>query len=144
MKILSGGETEGLLENVIHSETQTGAKGFDLTVDKIYEAENRGKLDFGGSEMEKCKIREIKPEKKKDGDKYGWWILDPGTYLMEYNEQLKRAHKALLQPHTRLTRNSASHPTKLVRELGLVPLYIEGEGLEIKENARVSRILMLK
>lgn len=144
MEILSGKETAEFLEDVIHLETQSADKGVDLTVAKIYELQCCGEIDFGGSEREDADISEIEPTLRSSEDDYGWWELKPGTYLLEYNESFKTEKESLLQPLPRLTRNSATHPTELTTKLEPVPLYVGGEGIAIKENSRVSRMMIFE
>lgn len=141
MDINPGRETVELLENLIYSDTQVSEMGVDLTVSKIYKVDDTGAIDFGGGEREDSNISEIEPEFKNPEDDYGWWELKPGTYLMEYNEKLTGEENLFLQPLERLIRNSATHPSKFVRKLELVPLHVRGDVIEIKENSRVSRIL---
>lgn len=144
MKILSGDETSKFLEDLVYLKTQSEDRGLDLTVKKIYNVENRGELDFGGSERKDCEIEEIEPELRNPDDDYGWWNLEPGSYLMEYNENLKDERWGLLQPLNRLTRNSAFHPTKFISEIKSMPLLVSGNGISIKENSRVSKILIFE
>ena len=145
MKFLSGEETADFLEDLIYLDTQVSDKGLDLTVSSIYKLTERGELDFGGGERKDGELREIEPELRDEEDDYGWWELEKGTYLMEYNESLTEdCESAYIQPLLRLTRNSAVHPSKFVEQLDLVPLTVGDEGLSIKENSRVSRIFVVK
>lgn len=143
MRILSGEETTNHLKNIIHPETQIRDSGMDLTVGKIYEVKGKGKIDFGGDEREDEEIEEIEPILRDPDDDYGWWELKPGTYLLEYNEDIDSSMLGLLQPLTRLTRNAATHPSRLVLELGLTPLHVGSNGISIKENSRISRIFFI-
>lgn len=144
MKILSGEETAKFLEGLVHLETQMADQGVDLTVSKIYELKTRGKIDFGGSERTDANIVEIEPTLQTPEDDYGWWELEPGAYLLKHNEELKDERKSFIQPLPRLTRNGAVHPVGLITKLEPVPLYIWGVGISIKENSRISRIMMFK
>lgn len=144
MDVLSGEETADFLEGIVHLDTQTADFGLDLTVSKFYKTTGRGELDFGGSERGDAEFSEIKSVLRNSDDDYGWWDLEPGSYLMEYNERLCQEKLAFLQPLPRLTRNSAVHPTTFVSELDLVPLFVSGKGISIKENSRVSRFLIFE
>ncbi|KXA91825.1 hypothetical protein AKJ65_08345 [candidate division MSBL1 archaeon SCGC-AAA259E19] len=144
MKILSGEETAEFLKDLVHLETQAEDRGLDLTVDKIYELKNRGEIDFGGSERSDADIAEIEPELRNPEDDYGWWELESGTYLIKHNEELETEKISVIQPLSRLTRNGAVHPVKLVTRLELLPLHVSGSGISIKENSRVSRVIMLE
>ncbi len=142
MRFLNGEETAEFLDNIIYLDTQAQEAGLDLTVNKVYEIEGRGELDFGGDERTDAEIKEIKPELRDPKDDYGWWELEQDTYLIEYNEELNQEKSAILQPLPRLTRNSSTHPTLILEKLGKVPLFVEGNGIAIKENSRVSRLLI--
>lgn len=144
MKILEGKKTTNHLENIVYADTQISEQGIDLTVSKIYEIKGKGEIDFGGSERKDADIMEIEPELRNSDDDYGWWELDPGTYLIKYNEELTTNELTCIQPLSRLTRNSSTHPTLIVSELGLMPLQVEGRGISIKENSRVSRLFIIK
>lgn len=144
MKILSGKETAELLKNMTYLDTQLAEQGVDLTVGGIYQLRGRGKIDFGGSERKDANISKIEPTLRNPDDDYGWWKLESGTYLLEYNETLKTEKLSFIQPLPRLTRNSAFHPVLFARELGLVPLHVGEKGIAIKENSRVSRILVIE
>lgn len=144
MEFLSSGKTKDYLEDIIHFDSQEAEIGIDLTVSKIYVPKSRGKIDFGGSEREDTDLSEIEPTLRNSDDEYGWWELESGTYLLEYNENLKVEKLSFLQPLPRLTRNSAFHPTKFVTNLEPVTLHVGGEGIAIKENSRVSRVLIFE
>lgn len=144
MRILSGEETAEFLEDIVYLDTQIANNGIDLTATKVYDSKESGEIDFGGSERKDGKLSEIEPELRDSEDDYGWWELEPGMYLLEYNESLKEGKMSFLQPLPRLTRNSATHPAKFVNKLELVPLAVSGNGIKIKENSRVSRILIFE
>lgn len=144
MEILSGKETADFLENIVYLDTQLAENGIDLTIDKIYKIEGRGEIDFGGDEREDATISKIEPSPRNPDDDYGWWELEPGTYMIEYNESLSEEKICIIQPLERLTRNSTTHPTKLKTELNKIPLHVGGEGISIKENSRASRIMVLE
>ena len=144
MRFLNGKEAADFLKDVIYLDKQASQNGFDLTVKKIYEFKNRGEIDFGGGERLDSEIKEIEPELRDPDDDYGWWELEPKTYLIEYNEALKEDKPAILQPLPRLTRNSVGHPTIFVEEIDKVPLFVGENGIAIKENARVSRLLFIE
>ncbi len=142
MDFLSGEEIIDLAENITYKDTQISEKSMDLTVKNIYKLENRGEIDFGGGERKDGKTKKVETSKKNPDDDYGWWNLEPGTYLVEYNEELKEERPILLQPLERLTKNSAIHPTKIVGKLEKIPLVVGETGINIKENSRISRILV--
>lgn len=144
MEILEGEKTKDHLKDIVHADTQVSEQGIDLTVSQIYRVEEKGEIDFGGSERKDAEITEIEPELRNSDDDYGWWELTPGTYLMEYNEEISTDELTCIQPLSRLTRNSTTHSTLIVSELGLIPLQVGGQGISIKENSRVSRLFIIK
>lgn len=144
MKILNGEESAEFLENITYLEKQATEKGIDLTVSNIYEFENRGEIDFGGGERNDAKIEKIEPELRDPEDEYGWWELDPGTYLLEHNERLIQKKICFLQPLPRINKNSATIPSGFVSELDLVPIHVGSKGIAIKENSRVTKLLIIE
>jgi hypothetical protein len=128
------------VEGIVHEPTQARDDGgVDLTVTEVYELRAPGRVDFGGGELEPAELDPHPRVWRDEDDDYQWWQLDAGTYLIEYNESLSR--EALLQPRTEVVERGGSHPTLRVAELPLVPLTVGGEGLRVKENARISTLL---
>lgn len=147
MNLITGDEIGKLLEEVIYEKTQKNENSFYLTVKKIYSLTGRGELDFGGSELKKSGVSEIVPKKKTADDDYGWWFLGEGNYLLEYNERIVEDvddFYALIQPAERLTECGAYHPTLLIskgEEIKTI-LCVGQNGLNIKENSRISRLFL--
>jgi dUTP pyrophosphatase len=148
MRYLSGEDVVKILDGVVHEETQRHDFETDLTVGAIFQITGPGAVDFGGSEFEPAPRAEIAPEKESPGDDYGWWTLDPGTYIVRYNEvpALSANYIAYVQPHERLFDAGAHHPTFYFRDRrprveALVT--VGAGGLRIKENARISKLLIL-
>jgi len=112
-----------------------------LTVGKVYVVSSSS-FDFGGSEYEEAKLKEI-PVKKKKNDKYGWWNLPAGYYVMEFNEEIN-VKKAILQPWSERFPASATHPARLLKgknEKIKVILIVSKAGIKIKKNARFSELI---
>lgn len=128
------------VDGIVHGPTQEHEDGrIDLTVTEIHELRDPGRIDFGGGELQPA-AREAHPRVwRNDDDDYQWWNLEPGTYLIEYNETL--SGEALLQPRTELVKRGGSHPTLRIDELPTVALTVGGSGLRLKENARVSTLV---
>jgi hypothetical protein len=149
MKKETGGDILGFISNIIHEKKQVEDYGVYLTISKVFRFNSRGEIDFGGSEYKRSKIREIKPVKRKEEDKYGWWELPGGEYLIEFNEKLQEvlpdAQLVILQPSERITLNGAFHSTKVIEKKGKIrlTLYVGKNGINIKENARVSKLIVL-
>ena len=130
------------LSDIVHEPTQTEGRGFDLTVAEVYEVTAPGRVDFGGGELADATVDPHPSQKRNEDDNYEWWHLDPGQYLVEYNESLTSEDMAFtLQTRDELLARGAFHPTLSVTELPRVPLSVGGEGIRIKENARVSTLV---
>ena len=135
-------EYSQFLEGIVHEPSQTGGRGFDLTVSEIYEVTAPGRVDFGGGELEAAETEPHPREKRNPDDEYEWWHLDAGQYLLEYNESLSGGDVSFtLQTRDELLTRGAFHPTLSVTELPRVPLTVGGDGLRLKENARVSTLV---
>ena len=135
--------------DLLHLDTQGFPFGVDLTVAEVHRLVGRGSLDFGGSEFAEAPTEKIEPVKRDADDDYGWWALEQGTYLVRYNEgiDLEDDEVALIQPHPRLMRAGAHHPSfpAFGTEDDLVTVLSVGRGgCDLKENCRVSRLLVLE
>jgi hypothetical protein len=149
MKKERGGDILGFTSNIIHEKKQVEDYGVFLTIGKIFKFTGKGEIDFGGSEYKESKLQEIIPVKRTVEEKYGWWELTGGEYLIEFNEELQKllpaAELVILQPSERITANGAFHTTKVIEKKGRlrVTLYVGKNGINIKENARVSKLIVL-
>lgn len=140
-----------VIENYIHDGKQidenTGT--MILTVGRIGTLVGRGSLDFGGSEYTPTPTAWQEPVKKNADDKYGWWNLEPGSYLLEFNESvvLQEGEKAVLQIWEEAARTGVAHPTEVIltsREPLATVMTVPNPGVDIKENARISRVVLLE
>ena len=142
---LKGEKLISRLDGIIHEGTQVNESGLDLTVDKIFSLECRGDLDFGGGERKDSGLNELIPEKRKEEDDYGWWELEEGLYIIEYNEEPASGEEniGLVVPLERLLRNGGFHPSVPAENSlsGSCLLIVGKEGLALKENARISRLV---
>ena len=77
---------QGLIKDFINLEVQLTPNGLDLTVDKIYEFESGGTIDFSNKERSIPQGREVALKKKSSSDKFGWWVLKAGAYKIRSNE----------------------------------------------------------
>jgi deoxycytidine triphosphate deaminase len=149
MKKEKGGDILGFISNIIHEKKQVEDYGVYLTIGKIFRFTDKAEIDFGGSEYKESELAEITPVKRNGEDKYGWWDLTGGEYLIEFNEELQKllpaAELVILQPSERITANGAFHTTKVLEKKGKikVTLYVGKNGIKIKENARVSKLIVL-
>ena len=132
------------VEGIVHEPTQTEGRGVDLTVAGISLVAGPGRVDFGGGELEPADLEAVETELRNPDDDYGWWTLEAGQYLLEYNESLSVPDDVtpVLQTRDELLERGAFHPTLHVDSLGAVPLSVGGAGLRLKENARVSTLLL--
>ncbi len=126
------------LDGLVHPDTQIRGGAVDLTVDAVYAIDEPAHLDFGGSELQLAATTAVEPERRHPDDEYGWWSLQPGTYLIEYNESLVDP-PVFIQPREILIRGGGMHASGWVWELSSIGLFVGG-GLEVKENARVSTV----
>ncbi len=149
MKYLKGSDVAHFLGGVISEKHQQHDFETDLTVAAVERLTVAGAVDFGGSEFAAAGGEPIAPVKKNDDDTYGWWKLAPGTYRLRYNERpdLEERHIAFVQPHERLLAAGADHPTfyfRGPRKAMETLLTVGSAGCAIKENARVSKLLILE
>ncbi len=130
------------VDGLVHEPTQTEGPGLDLTLSGVSVVHEPGAVDFGGGELADAGTTAVEPERRDPDDDYGWWELDAGTYLLEYNETLDAAAvEFTLQPRLAVVERGASHPTLRVSSLPPVALTVGGAGISLKENARVSTLL---
>lgn len=146
---MSGSEAAERIENIIHANTQVGEDGVYLTVKSIHILRKKGSLDFSGKEQQIKDKGTLSPEKKCPDDKYGWWHLSEGSYLVSFNEQLglKDGEAAILQPREELLQNGCYHPIRIFsgeEKLTFLPLQVGSGGIDIKENARISLVKMIR
>lgn len=147
MPMLDTDATSARVSRIVHLDTQRAEAGLDLTVGAVFRVTGGGQLDFGGSEFEPAAREELVPERANPEDDYGWWDLKIGTYLIRYNEALELGvqHVAQVFPHERLLRAGATHAAFVVdtsRDSIETLLTVGEAGCRLKENSRVSRVLM--
>ena len=140
---IPGFEAADRIRNLIHKDTQTEENKVYLTVKQIYSLDKKGSLDFGGSELNLAKRKPLLPKKKLTEDKYGWWNLSQGIYLVEFNEQIELREKeiAILESREELLQNGCFHPLRIItpeEKLSFIPLNVGSQGIDIKQNARIS------
>lgn len=143
-------KNNNLIERYIDLNYQLQPNGFDITVDKIYRYDTQGKLDFSNSERIISDCVEIKPEKEKGDDKYGWWQLKKGGYKIKTNEKVNLPNNlaALAFSRSSLLRNGAFtvHGVWDAGFSGKSEFLIDVKnpnGLKIKENARIAQMVFI-
>ncbi len=135
------------LDGLVHLDTQQAPNGIDLTVDSIARPTGPGQLDFGGSEFASMPREPLSPVLDDPDDDYGWWTLEEGTYIVQYNESLTmpEGQQARLYPLERTLRAGAHHGTYILDD-GRDPietlLVVGRMGCRLKENCRLSRLVL--
>lgn len=147
--ILEGEQIGKLLRNLVYEKTQIHSESVDLTVKTISRIATTSSIDFGGSEYLPGKRVMLAPRKIDPVDKYGWWSLAEGEFLVNYNEDLSLPphHLGILQPHERLIEAGVTHGTRFITESGekLISLVrVSQADVRIKENARISKLFVLQ
>jgi deoxycytidine triphosphate deaminase len=149
MEPLSGTEGAARLTGMISARHQVHAFALDLTARQIYALDPSGQVDFGGTEYSPCARTAVASLRRQREDKYEWWDLSRGCYVLEFNEGLKLADNeiAILEPDDRLLRAGATHGTLFLRGQGErleTLLFVGTMSVQIKQNARVSRVRIFR
>jgi hypothetical protein len=129
------------VEGLLHADTQVTDHGVELSVAEVFDHTGPGRVDFGGGELQPAAVEPRPTALRNPDDDYEWWELEPGTYLIEYNERLVDDGPYRLQTRDAVRQRGAFHPTLDVEALDRVPLHVGPGGLRLKENARVSTLL---
>jgi len=133
------------IDGLVHLDTQRAPDGIDLTVAAMFRTTGPGQLDFGGGEFETAPRDALMPALDAPDDEYGWWILDPGAYVVRYNEALtlREGQRAEVTPLERTLLAGAVHGSFVLNQ-GRDPLetllVVSGEECRLKENCRLSRL----
>ncbi len=128
------------VEGTTHRDNQVDEHGVHLTVAAVHSPYSRGKIDFGGSELAPTSARALETSPKTPGDRYGWWRLSEGIYVVEFNETLREgAPPALLVSNQRLLNCGSALASAIFTSGEMRTLLTVGEeGIDIKENARIA------
>ena len=135
------------LDGLVHFDTQRARNGLDVTVDTVFRTTGHGQLDFGGGEFQAVSRERIEPVLDDPEDDYGWWTLEKGAYVVQYNESLTLAEQqqAVVYPLER-TLHAGAHHGAFVLDEGRDPLetllVVSRMGCRLKENCRVSRLVV--
>jgi hypothetical protein len=134
------------LDGTIYRDKQVEERGVHLTVGSVHEVLKRGETDFGGDEEVPCETEKMTPLKRSPDDDYGWWDLDRGHYRVRFNETIRSESGAyLLVPNERILACGCTLAPTVVRE-GIIDtvLVVPGQGVSIKENARIGLLCPLR
>lgn len=142
---------KGLIKDFIHLETQATPNGFDLTVNKIFEFNGAGALDFSNKEREIPAEKELVPKIENPRDKFGWWNLKKGAYKIKTNEcvSLPKDLVAIAFPRSSLLRMGAFTQTA-VWDAGFsgksefILMVNNPKGIRVKQNARIAQLVFFK
>lgn len=149
MELLTGKEALGRIQGVLNPKYQVHGTAVDLTVKAIYAVDPVGQVDFGGSEYKAAGRIPMASLRRDPQDRYEWWDLGRGCYLVEFNEtaQLADDEVGMFEPEERLLRAGACHVSHYVR--GRVApietlLNVNTLRIQIKQNARISRLRIFR
>ncbi len=128
------------LEGTVHRESQVDALGVHLTVAQVLATHKTGRIDFGGSEFKASPTHDKELVIHTPGDKYAWWRLEEGVYIVRFNERVRDgAPPVLLTANSRLLDCGCSLTAKICGPGELRSTLIVPEvGLQLKQNARIA------
>ena len=149
MEPVGGQEAAARITGLISPKHQVHGYSIDLTAKQIYSLDPSGQVDFGGTEYAPSARHPVSSLRRHKEDKYYWWDLSRGCYVLEFNESLALEPNeiAIVEPDERLLRCGATHGTTFLRGQGerLESLMIVGTmSVQIKQNARVSRVRVFR
>jgi len=149
MEPLTGRDAAARLTGMISPKYQVHGYAIDLTAKQIYGVEPTGQVDFGGTEYAPSARVPVASLRRSREDKYEWWDLARGCYMLEFNEGLRLAENeiAIIEPDERLLRCGAMHAMTFLRGQGerMETLLVVGTmSVLIKQNARVSRLRVFR
>ena len=145
MELLSGKDASAHVKGILHAQYQVHGSSIHLTARTVSSLDSNGQIDFGGGEYVAAGRSQLTLQRLRLEDKYLWWDLGRGSFIVQCNETLHLAPNqiALIEPEDRLLRTGAWH----------VPLFVRGHidpveilmdvgvpRLRVKENARIARV----
>jgi deoxycytidine triphosphate deaminase len=149
MKSVTGNTIAEFLEKFVDKSKQIRENSVELTIKSITQLEGIGKIDFVGNEFQWAQRTVLSPRRINPGDESGWWTLTAGDYIVRLNEviQLPPNHLAIILPQDRIIQNGAYHAPVIIQTA--VPyvevlLQVGRAGLEVKENARFSQVIVFQ
>lgn len=138
-------EEKELIKDFICLDTQIQPCGFDMSLREIWSYEGSGAVDFSNNERVIADTTKILP------DEEGWWELDPGCYIVIYNETVKIPLDlaAIARPRSSMLRNAATVETAVWdpgyqgRSSSLLVVY-NPHGLRLKKDARIVQLVFVE
>jgi dUTP pyrophosphatase len=143
-------EENSLVKDYVDLESQLTPNGIDLTAGKVYAFDSSGSLDFSNKERILPACRELKAQKDKPEDRFGWWRLEKGCYKIVTNETVTLPKTMI---GVAFSRSSLLRMGAFV-ENGVWDAGFSGKsefilvvenpaGMRLKENARVIQLLFM-
>jgi hypothetical protein len=128
------------LENTTHAGKQVDAHGVHLTVAEVLTVHSKGKVDFGGSEFKPASTHPVEFFERSPGDRFSWWRLDAGSYIVRFNERLKEGAPPMLLTSNEHLLSCACAVAPAVCTAGEIRsvLTVPAIGLHVKQNARIA------
>jgi len=134
-----------LIEGLIDSDIQIQPNGIDLSLQSVMRLEGQGQLDFSN------KDRKLPHTPPIEFGPNGWIMLDPGSYLVSFNEivNLPLNIMALGKPRSSLLRMGATIETA-VWDAGYVGrsqclLVVHNpQGIRLARNARILQLVFFR
>jgi dUTP pyrophosphatase len=133
-----------LVTNLIDIETQVSPNGVELTLHKVYHFKEAGVIDFSNEQRRIPQYEEIPP---RDGR----YALEPGAYLVTYNEIVRIPADAIAigRPRSSLLRSGVTVESAVWdagyegRSRGLLIVH-NPRGFIVMQNARLLHLLFIK
>lgn len=133
-----------LVTDMVDPAKQVSPNGVELTLHKVYAFKEAGTIDFTNEE------RHI-PEHEELPLHNGCYRLDPGTYLVTYNEtvHIPKTLLAIGRPRSSLLRSGVTIESAVWdagykgRSRGLLTVY-NPHGFIVKPNARLLHLIFLQ
>ncbi|MBD3296321.1 MAG: dCTP deaminase [Candidatus Omnitrophica bacterium] len=145
MRTCTGEYIAKYAEHILSEKHQVHEYSLDLSVNSVYAVKKAGDLDFGGSELKSANMEQVLPQKRSEEDKYGWWNLTSGEYIVEFNEKVVVPDNCIasIQPLSETLRAGVTHPSLTYssgEQVEMTLLLVGKSGLHIKQNARISSL----
>jgi dUTP pyrophosphatase len=130
---------------MIDPETQVQMCGVELTLQRVERFVSAGALAYDNKERKLTETKEVV------FDEFGWLALEPGAYLVTFNEivNIPKDVAALARPRSSLLRMGATLETALWdpgyrgRSQSLLVVY-NPAGLRVKKNTRLMQLVFLQ
>lgn len=138
-------EEDGLISDYIDLEKQLQPSGFDISLKEVFEYVGSGAVDFSNKERKIADTKVLEPNAK------GWYNLEPGCYMLVYNEVVKMPLDvvAIARSRSTMLRNGANMETAVWdpgyqgRSSSLLVVH-NPHGIHLKRDARVAQLIFFK